>query len=86
MTDRADPRELSPLAKAVWALKEARGQLESLRRARNEPIAIVGAACRFPGAPDLRSFWNLLVRGESSLTEVPPDRWDVDATLSLTHI
>ncbi len=73
-------RDLSPLAKAVWALKKTRGQLEALRRSHAEPIAVVGAACRFPGAPDLRSFWELLERGEASLSEVPPDRWDIEAT------
>jgi len=32
----------------------------------NEPIALVGLACRFPGAPDARSLWSLLTqRGES---------------------
>ncbi len=43
-----------------------------------EPIAIVGMACRLPGAPDLEAFWQLLTEGRSAITEVPPDRWDVD--------
>ena len=38
----------------------------------------------FPGAPDLRSFWELLERGEASLSEVPPDRWDIEATWDLS--
>ncbi len=37
-----------------------------------EPIAIVGMACRFPGAPDLSSFWRLLEAGENSVTQVIP--------------
>ena len=44
-----------------------------------EPVAIVGIACRFPGAPDLQSFWRLLVNGVDAISEVPPDRWDVNA-------
>ncbi len=43
-----------------------------------EPIAIVGMACRFPGAPDLESYWNLLSAGVDAISEVPPDRWDID--------
>ena len=35
-----------------------------------EPIAVVGMACRFPGANDLDSFWQLLVEGQNSVTEV----------------
>ncbi len=38
----------------------------------NEPIAVVGMACRFPGAPDLDSFWRLLVEGGNAVTEGVP--------------
>jgi acyl transferase domain-containing protein len=44
-----------------------------------EPIAIIGMGCRFPGAQDLPSFWHLLHHGIDAITEVPPERWDVDA-------
>ena len=37
-----------------------------------EPIAIVGMACRFPGAEDLDTFWRLLLDGENSVTEGVP--------------
>jgi acyl transferase domain-containing protein len=43
-----------------------------------EPIAIVGIGCRFPGANGPDEFWNLLHDGVDAITEVPPDRWDVD--------
>jgi acyl-CoA synthetase (AMP-forming)/AMP-acid ligase II/3-oxoacyl-(acyl-carrier-protein) synthase/acyl carrier protein len=42
----------------------------------SEPIAIVGMACRVPGANDLRGFWQLLRNGVDAITEVPPERWD----------
>jgi amino acid adenylation domain-containing protein/thioester reductase-like protein len=44
-----------------------------------EPIAIVGLSCRFPGAPNPRAFWELLRNGVDAITEVPSDRWDVNA-------
>ncbi len=34
-----------------------------------EPIAIVGMACRFPGAPDLASFWQLLESGSDAVAD-----------------
>ena len=44
-----------------------------LRRSRvGEPIAIVGMACRFPGANDISEFWRLLESGENAVTEGVP--------------
>ncbi|SFW64539.1 SDR family NAD(P)-dependent oxidoreductase, partial [Luteibacter sp. UNCMF366Tsu5.1] len=41
-----------------------------------EPIAIVGISGRYPGAPDLATFWTNLRDGVDSIVEVPADRWD----------
>jgi len=42
-----------------------------------DPIAIVGVACRFPGgANDEHSFWDLLRNGTDAITVVPADRWN----------
>nr|QEO74681.1 AMP-dependent synthetase and ligase [uncultured bacterium] len=41
-----------------------------------EPIAIVGMACRFPGAESIEAFWRLLRDGVDAITEVPPGRWE----------
>ena len=38
-------------------------------------IAVVGMACRFPGARHYRQFWDNLVAGRSSIRRVPSDRW-----------
>jgi acyl transferase domain-containing protein/acyl carrier protein/ubiquinone/menaquinone biosynthesis C-methylase UbiE len=43
----------------------------------NQPIAVVGMACRFPGAPDPAAFWDLLRSGSSAIREISPDRWDI---------
>ena len=42
-------------------------------------IAIIGLAGRYPGAESLEDFWRLLREGREAVTEVPPERWDVDA-------
>jgi acyl transferase domain-containing protein/acyl carrier protein len=45
-----------------------------------ETIAIIGAACRFPGeANDLDAFWRLLRSGTDAVVRVPTERWDADA-------
>lgn len=45
----------------------------------NEPIAIIGMGCRFPGGADSpRSFWKLLADGADGIVEVPSERWNVD--------
>ncbi|PRY36816.1 8-amino-7-oxononanoate synthase [Umezawaea tangerina] len=50
-----------------------------------EPVAIVGIGCRFPGAPDVRSYWQLLLDGRDAITEVPPQRWDAGSTGAPRH-
>ncbi len=37
-----------------------------------DAIAIVGMACRFPGASNLESFWDLLERGKDAITDGRP--------------
>ena len=71
---------MTPLQRAVFALKETRARLEALERQRSEPIAMIGMACRFPGgANDAASFWRLLCDRVDAIRETPPDRWDVAA-------
>ncbi|MFG3141017.1 type I polyketide synthase [Streptomyces sp. NPDC048211] len=41
---------------------------------RSEPIAVVGVACRLPGAAGTAGFWELLGEGRDGITEVPSDR------------
>ena len=76
------PREGTQLLSSrrlLLALDEAVAKLEAVERARIEPIAITGMACRLPGADDLESFWLLLRDGVDAVGEVPADRWDVEA-------
>lgn len=55
------------------------GTASSAQTAQREPIAIVGMACRYPGANDVREFWELLRSERSAIREVPKHRFDIDA-------
>lgn len=39
-------------------------------------IAIIGLAGRYPGADDMEAFWENLIQGIDSVTEIPEGRWD----------
>ena len=42
-------------------------------------IAVIGMACRFPGSGEsVESYWSDLLAGVDAVTEIPPDRWEVD--------
>src|SRR5688572_23680710 len=43
----------------------------------NEAIAIIGLSGRYPQAPDLASFWEVLASGRDCIGEVPAERWPV---------
>lgn len=43
---------------------------------QQEPIAIVGIACRLPGANNLEELWNLLIENKTAISDIPRDRWN----------
>ena len=45
----------------------------------DEPIAIIGMACRLPGADSPDAFWRMLCSATDAITVVPADRWAADA-------
>ncbi len=81
MTEKTGSTDYKALmAKALVELKSLRARLSALERTRTEPVAIIGLGCRFPGEADSpEAFWEFLQKGRSGVSEVPPDRWDIDA-------
>jgi len=89
-------RTLSPTL--LWeypsprALSEHLASQPSAPRAASSPnvrpeedehaIAIIGVACRFPGARSPQEFWALLDSGHDAIREVPPERWNPKAWYS----
>jgi len=58
---------------------EPEARVDSVVTERDDPIAIVGMACRFPGADSPEALWQLVREGRVSLGDVPLSRWDADA-------
>jgi len=53
------------------------GQQNSQNPSHTE-IAVIGMACKFPGAANKEIFWNNLVAGVDSIREIPKSRWNVE--------
>ncbi|WKB53464.1 type I polyketide synthase [Eleftheria terrae] len=68
---------LSPVKQALLEIHSLREQLQAMREAQAEPIAIVGIGCRLPGGiENAAQLWRRLADGFDAVTPVPPDRWD----------
>src|ERR1700728_138309 len=80
--DYPSPTDLAAYLLNEVAGVESQGVLVSVSRASvsEDPIAIVGMACRYPGG--IRSpgdLWELVGRGEDAISHFPADRgWNVD--------
>ncbi len=62
-------RELGPLSGLTPVAREMPASRPHRVRQEDEPIAIVGMACRFPGAPGIDAFWRLLEEGRNAVTD-----------------
>jgi acyl transferase domain-containing protein len=80
ITASTQTTDLSLLKRAYLALEQVQAKCRTLEQARSEPIAVVGMACRLPGGADTpEAYWRLLQDGVDAVSDVPADRWDVDA-------
>ncbi|WP_410573293.1 type I polyketide synthase [Amycolatopsis sp. cmx-4-61] len=65
------------LKRATVELAGARRRLAEYEARESEPIAVIGMSCRFPGAPDVESYWQLLREGRAAeVGDVPAGRFD----------
>lgn len=79
MTTANNSSTMNPTQRALLAVKAMRKKLEDVTYQHNEPLAVVGMSCRLPGgikSPD--DFWQLLCNQEDAITDIPPDRWDIN--------
>ncbi|BCL15532.1 type I polyketide synthase [Micromonospora sagamiensis] len=81
MTGTDDDTLLEYLRRVTAELQDSRRRLRQLRDRADEPIAVIGTACRFPGGVnDSADLWRLLDTGGDVTGDFPTDRgWDLDA-------
>ncbi len=48
----------------------------SRKKEEKEEVAIIGMACLFPGAPDLKTYWENIIFKVDSITDPPAEAWD----------
>ncbi len=79
MTEHAQ-NELSPNKRALLKIRELKQELSDAKHGNAEPIAIVSMACRFPRRSHTpEEFWTCLLEQTDEVSEIPKDRWDLDA-------
>ncbi|NUP27139.1 MAG: SDR family NAD(P)-dependent oxidoreductase, partial [Nocardia sp.] len=79
--DQPTPQAVAKLVLARVVPESGAPAKKAVRRARaDEPIAIVGMACRFPGgAESAEGLWDLVAAGRDATGDFPADRgWDLE--------
>ncbi|MEM9586363.1 MAG: SDR family NAD(P)-dependent oxidoreductase [Planctomycetota bacterium] len=71
---RAERRSGSPPEFTPSVVSASTGRTEA--SVSDDPIAIVGMGCRFPGAKDLQAYWQLIENGSEAVAPVPENRWE----------
>ncbi len=70
--------ELGSIGPAPAPLQLVAQQQQPVAQSDEDGIAVIGMACRFPGAPDIEAFWGLLESGRNTVSDgrTDPGPWE----------
>ena len=69
------PHSISVHARSLADHSSSDDELPYATKEREE-VAVIGMACRFPGADSLEEFWQLLVSGSTCIDKIPIERFN----------
>ena len=73
------------LKRVTVDLTDTRKRLTEVTARQDEPIAVIGMSCRFPGADGVDAYWDSLAGGRSGVRDdVPDGRYELDPLVA-TH-
>ncbi|ABI91465.1 methyltransferase domain protein [Burkholderia ambifaria AMMD] len=67
------------LKSSIRKIQEQDRRIRELESGVDEPVAIIGMSCRFPGAPDAEAFWRAIEAGADTVTTMTGQRWEMEA-------
>ncbi|MFI2765675.1 type I polyketide synthase, partial [Streptomyces echinatus] len=78
-TNANDEKVLEYLKRVTADLHQSRRRLQEIEAEEQEPIAIIGMGCRFPGGVSSpEELWRLVAEGQDAISEFPSDRgWNL---------